>query len=53
MTNGENKGSVQSKEKVEVPRYGSGIDLSENGGLFFAFKGKKVEKNSSKQIVVG
>jgi hypothetical protein len=44
MTNGETKGSVQSKGKGGSPRYGSGIDISESGEFIFAFKGKKVEK---------
>jgi hypothetical protein len=44
MTNGETKGSVQSKGKGGSPQYGAGIDISDDGEFIFAFKGKKVEK---------
>jgi PQQ-like domain len=44
MTNGETKGSVQSKGKGGSPQYGDGIDITEDGEYIFAFKGKKVEK---------
>lgn len=44
MTNGETKGSVQSKGKGGSPTYGSGIDITADGEFIFAFKGKKVEK---------
>jgi len=44
MTNGETKGSVQSKGKGGSPQYGAGIDITDDGEFIFAFKGKKVEK---------
>ena len=44
MTNGETKGSVQSKGKGGSPKYGNGIDITADGEYIFAFKGKKVEK---------
>ncbi|WP_281336597.1 PQQ-binding-like beta-propeller repeat protein [Flavobacterium eburneipallidum] len=44
MTNGETKGSVQSKGKGGSPKYGDGIDITEDGEYIFAFKGRKVEK---------
>ncbi len=44
MTNGETKGSVQSKGKGGSPQYGDGIDITSDGEYIFAFKGKKVEK---------
>ena len=44
MSNGETKGSVQSKGKGGSPKYGNGIDITEDGEYIFAFKGKKVEK---------
>lgn len=44
MTNGETKGSVQSKGKGGSPIYGDGIDITADGEYIFAFKGKKVEK---------
>lgn len=44
MTNGETKGSVQSKGKGGSPKYGDGIDIAEDGEYIFAFKGRKVEK---------
>ena len=44
MTNGETKGSVQSKGRGGNPRYGDGIDITADGEFIFAFKGKKVEK---------
>ncbi len=44
MTNGETKGSVESKGKGGSPKYGNGIDITEDGEYIFAFKGKKVEK---------
>jgi hypothetical protein len=44
MTNGETKGSVQSKGTGGSPRFGSGIDITGDGEYIFAFKGKKVEK---------
>ncbi|MBS7785736.1 PQQ-binding-like beta-propeller repeat protein [Flavobacterium sp. CYK-55] len=44
MTNGETKGSVQSKGKGGSPKYGDGIDISADGEYIFAFKGRKVEK---------
>ena len=44
MTNGETKGSVQSKGKGGSPKYGNGIDITSDGEYIFAFKGKKVEK---------
>lgn len=44
MTNGETKGSVQSKGKGGSPQYGDGIDITKDGEYIFAFKGKKVEK---------
>ena len=44
MTNGETKGSVQSKGKGGSPKYGDGIDITADGEYIFAFKGRKVEK---------
>ena len=44
MTNGDTKGSVQSKGKGGSPQYGSGIDITDDGEYIFAFKGRKVEK---------
>ncbi len=44
MTNGDTKGSVQSKGKGGSPEYGDGIDITDDGEYIFAFKGKKVEK---------
>ncbi len=44
MTNGETKGSVQSKGKGGSPDYGDGIDITADGEYIFAFKGRKVEK---------
>jgi hypothetical protein len=44
MTNGETKGSVESKGKGGSPKYGDGIDITSDGEYIFAFKGKKVEK---------
>jgi outer membrane protein assembly factor BamB len=44
MNTGETKGSVQSKGKGGSPKYGDGIDITEDGEYIFAFKGKKVEK---------
>lgn len=44
MTNGETKGSVQSKGKGGSPKYGNGIDITSDGEYIFAFKSKKVEK---------
>lgn len=44
MTNGETKGSVESKGKGGSPKYGNGIDITSDGEYIFAFKGKKVEK---------
>jgi hypothetical protein len=44
MTNGETKGSVESKGKGGSPKYGDGIDISADGEFIYAFKGKKVEK---------
>jgi hypothetical protein len=44
MTNGETKGSVQSKGKGGSPKYGDGIDITEDGEYIYAFKGRKVEK---------
>jgi hypothetical protein len=44
MTNGETKGSVQSKGKGGSPEYGDGIDITDDGEYIFAFKGRKVEK---------
>lgn len=44
MTNGQTKGSVQSKGKGGSPKYGDGIDITEDGEYIFAFNGKKVEK---------
>ena len=44
MTNGETKGSVQSKGKGGSPKYGNGIDIAPDGEFIFAFKGKKAEK---------
>jgi outer membrane protein assembly factor BamB len=44
MTNGETKGSVQSKGKGGSPLYGDGIDITADGEYIFAFKKKKVEK---------
>ena len=44
MTNGETKGSVESKGKGGSPLYGNGIDITTDGEYIFAFKGKKVEK---------
>lgn len=44
MSNGETKGSVQSKGKGGSPVYGDGIDITSDGEFVFAFKGKKVEK---------
>jgi hypothetical protein len=44
MTNGDVKGSVESKGKGGSPEYGDGIDITADGEYIFAFKGKKVEK---------
>ncbi len=44
MTNGETKGSVQSKGKGGSPKYGNGIDITTDGEYIYAFKGRKVEK---------
>lgn len=44
MTNGDLKGSVESKGKGGSPVYGNGLDVSEDGEFIYAFKGKKVEK---------
>lgn len=44
MSNGNVKGSVESKGKGGSPKFGLGIDLTEDGEYIFAFKGKKVEK---------
>ncbi len=44
MTNGDTKGSVQSKGKGGSPKYGDGLDITDDGEFIFAFKGKKVEK---------
>jgi hypothetical protein len=44
MTNGNIKGSVISKGKGGSPKYGDGIDITEDGEFIFAFNGKKVEK---------
>jgi hypothetical protein len=44
MTNGDVKGSVESKGKGGSPQYGNGIDITDDGEYIFAFKGKKVEK---------
>ena len=44
MTNGDLKGSVESKGKGGSPKYGNGLDVSEDGEFIYAFKGKKVEK---------
>lgn len=44
MTNGETKGSIESKGKGGSPKYGDGIDITTDGEYIFAFKGKKVEK---------
>lgn len=44
MATGETKGSVQSKGKGGSPKYGDGIDITDDGEYIFAFKGKKVEK---------
>lgn len=44
MTNGEIKGSVESKGKGGSPLYGNGIDITADGEYIFSFKGKKVEK---------
>ena len=44
MTNGETKGSVQSKGRGGNPSYGDGIDITADGEFIFAFKNKKVEK---------
>ncbi len=44
MANGETKGSVESKGKGGSPKYGDGIDITDDGEYIFAFKGKKVEK---------
>jgi hypothetical protein len=44
MTNGELKGSVESKGRGGSPQYGDGIDITEDGEFIFAFKGKTVEK---------
>ena len=44
MTTGDTKGSVQSKGKGGSPKYGNGLDVSEDGEFIYAFKGKKVEK---------
>ena len=44
MTNGETKGSVQSKGKGGSPLYGDGIDITADGEYIFVFKNKKVEK---------
>ena len=44
MTTGEMKGSVTSKGKGGSPKYGDGIDITDDGEYIFAFNGKKVEK---------
>ncbi|MBC7607068.1 MAG: PQQ-binding-like beta-propeller repeat protein [Burkholderiales bacterium] len=44
MNNGNVKGSVQSKGKGGSPKYGDGIDITQDGEYIFAFKGRKVEK---------
>ncbi|MES2864396.1 MAG: PQQ-binding-like beta-propeller repeat protein [Bacteroidota bacterium] len=44
MTNGDLKGSVESKGKGGSPKYGNGLDVSEDGEFIYTFKGKKVEK---------
>lgn len=44
MTNGETKGSVESKGKGGSALFGDGIDISPDGEFIFAFKGKKAEK---------
>ena len=44
MTNGETKGSVQSKGKGGSPKDGDGIDITADGEYIYAFKGRKVEK---------
>lgn len=44
MSNGETKGSVQSKGTGGNPLYGDGIDITSDGEYIFAFKKKKVEK---------
>jgi hypothetical protein len=44
MTTGVIKGIVSSKGKGGSPRYGNGIDITDDGEFIFAFKGKKVEK---------
>jgi hypothetical protein len=44
MTNGETKGSLQSKGKGGSPEFGDGLDITQDGEYIFAFKGKKVEK---------
>lgn len=44
MTTGTIKGSVTSKGKGGSPKYGDGIDITDDGEYIFAFNGKKVEK---------
>ncbi|MEO6848982.1 MAG: PQQ-binding-like beta-propeller repeat protein [Mucilaginibacter sp.] len=44
MATGRVKGSVTSKGKGGSPKYGDGIDITEDGEYIFAFNGKKVEK---------
>lgn len=44
MATGKLKGSVTSKGKGGSPKYGNGIDITEDGEYIFAFNGKKVEK---------
>ncbi|WP_395053416.1 PQQ-binding-like beta-propeller repeat protein [Flavobacterium sp.] len=44
MTNGDVKGSVQSKGKGGTPEFGDGIAITNDGEYIFTFQGKKVEK---------
>jgi len=44
MSTGNIKGSVTSKGKGGSPKYGDGIDITDDGEYIFAFNGKKVEK---------
>ncbi|MBK0384289.1 PQQ-binding-like beta-propeller repeat protein [Pedobacter sp. SD-b] len=44
METGETKGSVESKGKGGSPKFGNGIDISDDGEFIYAFKNKKVEK---------
>lgn len=44
MITGNIKGTVTSKGKGGSPKYGDGIDITDDGEYIYAFNGKKVEK---------